>query len=76
MRLLQITSASILVITTLACFQLASCSSTGSSVAGNERGSQPVNEKEVLEYRRAVLKCYRTGGTRVVKIAGKLRCFD
>ena len=45
------------------------------SVAGNEGGSQPLNEKEANEYKRAVHKCYKTGGTRVVKIQGKLRCF-
>jgi len=47
----------------------------GGSVAGNENGSEPVNQKETYEYQKAVLKCYKTGGTRVVKIEGALRCF-
>lgn len=49
------------------------CQST--SVAGNERGSEPVNEQEAIEYRHAVVRCYKTGGTRVVKIMGELRCY-
>lgn len=57
---------------------LSSCQtgSGGGSVAGNEGGSSPINESEVNEYKRAVHKCYKTGGTRVVKINGKLRCYD
>jgi hypothetical protein len=58
---------------------LTSCASTdggGGNVAGNKRGSEPNNPSEANEYKRAVHKCYKTGGTRVVKIAGKLRCYD
>ncbi len=50
--------------------------SGSSTVAGNENGSQPTNPQEINEYKRAVHKCYKTGGTRVVKINGKLRCYD
>jgi len=60
-------------------FALAACQHTGggySQVAGNENGSAPVNEKEVHEYKREILKCYKTGGTRVIKIDGRLRCFN
>jgi len=49
-----------------------SCSTT---LAGNELGSQPVNDKEAIKYRQAIVRCYKTGGNRVVKIMGKLRCF-
>jgi hypothetical protein len=48
----------------------------GGTVAGNEKGSQPLNDGEVNAYKRAILKCYKTGGTRVVKINGDLRCFN
>ncbi len=53
---------------------LSSC--TGSSLTGNERGSEPLNDVEALEYKRAVNRCYKSGGTRVVKIKGRLRCYD
>lgn len=47
----------------------------GGSVSGNEKGSEPVNSKEAVEYQNAVNRCYRTGGTRVVKVMGELRCY-
>lgn len=47
----------------------------GSSVKGNEGGSDPANNKEEVEYKQAVLRCLKTGGTRVVKIEGHLRCY-
>lgn len=53
---------------------ITSCASSG-SISGNEEGSAPVNEGEINEYKRAVHKCYKTGGTRVVKITGQLRCY-
>ena len=46
-----------------------------SAVPGNENGTQPVNQKESVEYQRAIVKCYKTGGTRIVKIQGELRCY-
>jgi hypothetical protein len=53
-----------------------SCASGGGgSVSGNETGSEPINDKEALEYKKAVVRCYKTGGTRVVKIMGELRCY-
>ena len=47
----------------------------GGGVAGNDNGSAPVNEQESYEYQRAVNRCHRTGGTRVVKVQGELRCY-
>jgi hypothetical protein len=44
-------------------------------VEGNELGSAPINRLEVVEYKKAIAKCLRAGGTRVVKIEGRLRCF-
>ncbi len=44
-------------------------------VSGNEGGSEPVNGKEEKAYKRAILKCYKTGGSRVVKIEGQLMCY-
>jgi hypothetical protein len=38
-------------------------------------GSVPVNHVESVKYRSALIRCHRTGGTRVVKIQGQLRCF-
>ncbi|MEZ4741902.1 MAG: hypothetical protein R3B45_05555 [Bdellovibrionota bacterium] len=51
------------------------CSSMGGGVSGNESGSNPINEVEVPQYQKAVNRCHKTGGTRIVKIDGKLRCF-
>jgi PBP1b-binding outer membrane lipoprotein LpoB len=44
-------------------------------VHGNEGGSTPINETEIPQYQKAVNRCHKTGGTRVVKIDGVLRCF-
>ncbi len=55
---------------------LGACATTGpGNVAGNDNGSAPVNDKETVDYQKAVLKCYKSGGSRVVKITGDLRCF-
>ncbi len=54
---------------------LLSCASGGGGVTGNESGSEPINEKESLEYKKAIVRCYKTGGNRVVKIMGELRCY-
>lgn len=51
------------------------CAPGGGGVQGNERGSEPINEKEAVDYNKAVVRCYKTGGTRVVKIMGELRCY-
>ena len=45
------------------------------TVAGNEAGSAAINSNEERDYKRAILKCYKTGGSRVVKIEGKLMCY-
>ncbi len=56
-----------------------SCQTGGGSgstaVSGNDTGSAPVNENEAHEYQKAVNRCHRTGGTRVVKIMGELKCY-
>ncbi len=69
---MKIIIKSILVVTSL--ISISSCQST-SSVAGNEDGSPPNNDLEAHEYQKAVNRCHRTGGTRVVKIMGELRCY-
>lgn len=38
-------------------------------------GSEPINAAEAREYKRALLRCHKTGGSRIVKIMGKLRCY-
>ncbi|MFK7822738.1 MAG: hypothetical protein AB8G05_01175 [Oligoflexales bacterium] len=53
---------------------LNSCASTGSN-GGNNQSSKPVNNAEGREYKKALLRCYKTGGSRIVKINGVLRCF-
>jgi hypothetical protein len=60
-----------LVLSVLAC----STGGGGGGVSGNENGSEPVNGQEALEYKKAVVRCYKTGGTRVVKIMGQLKCY-
>lgn len=42
---------------------------------GNEGGSEPISEQEAYEMQKAVNRCHRSGGTRVVKIRGELRCY-
>lgn len=50
---------------------MAACQTMG----GNEGGSQPLNEVEEVEYKKSLLRCYKTGGSRIVKIAGELKCY-
>jgi len=62
----------------IAVMSLTACATGGGgsgSVAGNEGGSSPANAKEEVLYKQAVLRCLKTGGTRVVKVEGKLRCY-
>jgi hypothetical protein len=51
----------------------AGCATTG--LTGNDEGSMAINAAEGKEYQKAINRCYKTGGTRVVKIEGRLRCF-
>ncbi|SMF71339.1 hypothetical protein [Pseudobacteriovorax antillogorgiicola] len=48
---------------------------SNSSIHSGGESSQPINPKEDKAYKRALLKCYKTGGSRIVKIEGKLRCY-
>lgn len=41
----------------------------------NSQGSDPVNQKEDILYKQALIRCHKTGGSRIVKINGTLRCF-
>ncbi len=55
---------------------LNSCASGGGgTVVGNESGSAPINQEESNAYKKAIVRCYKIGGTRVVKIEGTLRCY-
>ena len=62
-----------------ACASLFACQGGGGggsgTVTGNESGSAPVNSEEMKEYKKAIMRCYKTGGSRVVKIEGKLNCY-
>jgi hypothetical protein len=54
-----------------AALAVSACKSDG----GNSFGSEPLNSQEVLEYDRALNRCIKTGGTRIVKILNQLRCY-
>lgn len=68
-------------------FVLVSCQSGGgdssggvargskAGILGGGESSKPTNPDEERAYKRALLKCYKTGGSRIVKIQGKLRCY-
>ncbi|MBF0441001.1 MAG: hypothetical protein HQK54_03785 [Oligoflexales bacterium] len=47
----------------------------GGSVPGNDGGSNPITREETIEYKKALSKCYKTGGSRIVKIEGQLKCY-
>lgn len=47
----------------------------GGSNNGNDNGSNPINAQEERDYKRAINKCYKTGGSRVVKVEGQLMCY-
>lgn len=65
----------LLVLVAGAALNFTSCQSGPGQVLGNDEGSSPVNDGEVVEYKKAVARCHKTGGTRIVKIKGELRCF-
>ncbi len=44
-------------------------------VIGNEEGSEPINAIEQREYMKAIRRCHKMGGSRIVKVQGELRCF-
>ena len=71
MQTLKILLGGLILISLMAC----QTGGGGGSITGNEAGSQPSNDVEASEYQRAVNRCHRTGGTRVVKIMGELRCY-
>jgi hypothetical protein len=50
---------------------LVSCMSMGY----NNEGSAPINREEIRAYSAQVIRCYKMGGTRIVKIDNFLRCF-
>ena len=37
--------------------------------------SEPINGREAKEYHKEIIRCLRTGGTRVVKIENHLKCY-
>ena len=56
-------------------FIIFSISCQGGGDAPGIGSSGAVNPKEKLEYKRALLNCYKSGGSRIVKIKSQLRCF-
>jgi hypothetical protein len=52
------------------------CAATGISKKENKgAGSDPVNHKEAILQKQALIRCHKTGGTRIIKINNVLRCF-
>ena len=75
-KLFQNALLSLVALATLSLFPLmTACQSGGGGLAGNEQGSEPINSEESKAYQKAIVRCYKQGGTRVVKIMGKLRCY-
>lgn len=64
-----------LLFTLLTSLSMFACASGGSGVRGNEGGSTPISNEESREYQTELLRCYKTGGSRIVKIEGELRCY-
>ncbi len=60
-----------LIILTLAAYACAG----GSSIHEEHGSSSPINHDEDVAYKQALIRCHKTGGTRIVKINNKLRCF-
>ena len=63
-------------------FSVTSCMGGGAGGSGggsfsqnSESGSSPINATEERDYKRAINKCYKTGGSRVVKVEGQLMCY-
>jgi len=69
----------ILALQLVATLSLTACAGTGGGgggqTKGNENGSTPINKEEENAYKRAINKCYKTGGSRVVKVEGQLMCY-
>ena len=40
-----------------------------------DASSEPISKSEETAYARAMHRCVKTGGSRVVKVSGNLRCF-
>lgn len=51
--------------------------SGGSLMTGgySKASSEPINRREEIHYKQALIRCHKTGGSRIVKINGILRCF-
>jgi hypothetical protein len=62
-------------VTTLSLTACAGGAGGGGSNSGNDNGSSPINAQEERDYKRAINKCYKTGGSRVVKVEGQLMCY-
>jgi len=68
----------ILALQLIATLSLTACAGMGGGGGhsnANENGSSPINTTEERDYKRAISKCYKTGGSRVVKIEGQLKCY-
>ena len=59
----------------LVVLMVAACASGSGGTLQNDSGTLPLNGKEEIQYKQELLRCYKTGGSRIVKIEGRLRCF-
>lgn len=64
----------ILYITFLITMFIGSCSH-GKFNFSNEGGTTPKDAHEEKQYKRLLYKCYKMGGSRIVKIQNELRCY-
>ena len=42
---------------------------------GEKQSSEPINEQEAILYKDKLITCVKGGGSRIVKIAGHLKCY-
>ena len=56
-------------------FAIVAAGCTTSDPLHETASSKPLNKKEEIEYNAALIRCHKTGGTRIVKINQNLRCF-
>jgi hypothetical protein len=59
----------------LSCIGSIQCALSEKTAHEVGRSSEPVNAGEAREYKKALLRCHKTGGSRIVKINSQLKCY-
>lgn len=62
-----------LLVTTLLVLSLTHCASATQSYLTDN--SPPLNKADGMSQKSALMRCYTSGGSRVVKIYGRYRCY-